>query len=342
MTSVDVTSRGSLPLVITSGEPAGIGPELCLALANQEFTQPIVVLGSKSLLAQRAKDLGLTVNFIDYQTKQNTSTAPAPKGSLYVLDVPLAVPATPGKLDAQNAAYVLRLLDIACDGCQRGDFAAMVTAPVHKGVINQAGIPFTGHTEYLAEKTHTPLVVMMLAGDTPQGALRVALATTHLPLKDVAQTITAELLAAILQILHGDMQQKFGITKPRILVAGLNPHAGEDGYLGREEIDVIIPVLEQLRATGMELIGPLPADTMFTPPVLAQGDAVLAMYHDQGLTALKYATFGQGINVTLGLPIVRTSVDHGTALSLAGTGKADTGSLLEAVRQAIFMVERQQ
>lgn len=342
MTSVDVTSRGSLPLVITSGEPAGIGPELCLALANQEFTQPIVVLGSKSLLAQRAKDLGLTVNFIDYQTKQNTSTAPAPKGSLYVLDVPLAVPATPGKLDAQNAAYVLRLLDIACEGCQRGEFAAMVTAPVHKGVINQAGIPFTGHTEYLAEKTHTPLVVMMLAGDTPQGALRVALATTHLPLKDVAQAITAELLAAILQILHGDMQKKFGFAKPRILVAGLNPHAGEDGYLGREEIDVIIPVLEQLRATGMELIGPLPADTMFTPPVLAQGDAVLAMYHDQGLTALKYAMFGQGINVTLGLPIVRTSVDHGTALSLAGTGKADTGSLLEAVRQAIFMVERQQ
>lgn len=342
MTSVDVTSRGSLPLVITSGEPAGIGPELCLALANQEFTQPIVVLGSKSLLAQRAKDLGLTVNFIDYQTKQDANTAPAPKGSLYVLDVPLAVPATPGKLDAQNAAYVLRLLDIACEGCQRGEFAAMVTAPVHKGVINQAGIPFTGHTEYLAEKTHTPLVVMMLAGDTPQGALRVALATTHLPLKDVAQAITAELLAAILQILHGDMQKKFGFAKPRILVAGLNPHAGEDGYLGREEIDVIIPVLEQLRATGMELIGPLPADTMFTPPVLAQGDAVLAMYHDQGLTALKYATFGQGINVTLGLPIVRTSVDHGTALSLAGTGKADTGSLLEAVRQAIFMVERQQ
>ena len=342
MTSVDVTSRGSLPLVITSGEPAGIGPELCLALANQEFTQPIVVLGSKSLLAQRAKDLGLTVNFIDYQTKQDTSTAPAPKGSLYVLDVPLVAPVVPGKLDAQNAGYVLRLLDIACEGCQRGEFAAMVTAPVHKGVINQAGIPFTGHTEYLAEKTHTPLVVMMLAGDTPQGALRVALATTHLPLKDVAQAITAELLEAILQILHGDMQKKFGITKPRILVAGLNPHAGEDGYLGREEIDVITPVLERLRATGMELIGPLPADTMFTPPVLAQGDAVLAMYHDQGLTALKYATFGQGINVTLGLPIVRTSVDHGTALSLAGTGKADTGSLLEAVRQAIFMVERQQ
>lgn len=342
MTSVDVTSRGSLPLVITSGEPAGIGPELCLALANQEFTQPIVVLGSKSLLAQQAKDLGLTVSFIDYQTKQDANTAPAPKGSLYVLDVPLAVPAIPGKLDAQNAAYVLRLLDIACEGCQRGEFAAMVTAPVHKGVINQAGIPFTGHTEYLAEKTHTPLVVMMLAGGTPQGALRVALATTHLPLKDVPQAITADLLIEVLQILHSDMQKKFGIAKPRILVAGLNPHAGEDGYLGREEIDVIIPVLEQLRATGMELIGPLPADTMFTPPVLAQGDAVLAMYHDQGLTALKYATFGQGINVTLGLPIVRTSVDHGTALSLAGTGKSDTGSLLEAVRQAIFMVERQQ
>ena len=209
----------------------------------------------------------------------------------------------------------------------------MVTAPVHKAVINDAGIPFTGHTEYLAEKTHTPQVVMMLAG----GNLRVALATTHLPLKDVPAAITVESLETTLRILHADMRSKFGIDRPRILVAGLNPHAGEGGYLGDEEIQVISPVLEKLRAEGMTLLGPLPADTMFTPPLLAQGDCVLAMYHDQGLTALKYATFGNGINVTLGLSIIRTSVDHGTALELAGSGRADPGSLFVAVEQAITM-----
>ena len=213
----------------------------------------------------------------------------------------------------------------------------MVTAPVHKGIINDAGIPFTGHTEYLAEKTGTPQVVMMLAG----GGLRVALATTHLPLKDVPAAITPASLEQTLRILHHDMGRKYGIENPRILVAGLNPHAGEGGYLGHEEIDVIIPVLDRLRAEGMQLIGPLPADTMFTPPLLARGDCVLAMYHDQGLTALKYASFGQGINVTLGLPIIRTSVDHGTALELAGTGKADPGSLFVAVEQAIDMALRQ-
>ena len=213
----------------------------------------------------------------------------------------------------------------------------MATAPVHKGVINAAGIPFTGHTEYLADETGTPLVVMMLAGDTPRGPLRVALATTHLPLKDVPAAITAEVLTRTLRILDADLKTKYGIARPRILVAGLNPHAGEGGYLGREEIEVITPVLEQLRAEGMQLSGPHPADTMFTPPVLAQGDAVLAMYHDQGLTALKYATFGHGINVTLGLPIIRTSVDHGTALELAGTGRADPGSLFEAVAEAARM-----
>jgi 4-hydroxythreonine-4-phosphate dehydrogenase len=215
----------------------------------------------------------------------------------------------------------------------------MVTAPVHKGIINQAGTPFSGHTEYLAEHTNTPRVVMMLAGETPQGPLRVALTTTHLPLRSVADAITPQALEETLRILHADMARKFGITSPRILVAGLNPHAGEDGYLGREEIEIITPVLERLRGEGMNLIGPLPADTMFTPPVLARGDCVLAMYHDQGLTALKYATFGNGINVTLGLPVIRTSVDHGTALTLAGSGRADPGSLFEAVRQAIRMVE---
>ena len=211
---------------------------------------------------------------------------------------------------------------------------------MHKGVINEAGIHFTGHTEYLAEKTGTPLVVMMLAGNSERGPLRVALATTHLPLRDVPTSITADLLERTLRILHADLRQKYGLADPRILVAGLNPHAGEGGYLGREEIEVISPLLEKLRAEGMRLSGPYPADTMFTPPILAQGDAVLAMYHDQGLAPLKYATFGHGINVTLGLPIIRTSVDHGTALKLAGSGRADPGSLFAALDEAERMVAR--
>ena len=262
---------------------------------------------------------------------------PSQEGTLDVLHQPLSVPSLPGRLDPANANYVLQLLDRALDGCRSGEFAALVTAPVHKGVINDAGVPFTGHTEYLAEKTNTPQVVMMLAGSN----LKVALATTHLPLKDVAAAINEESLEATLRILHADMRSKYGLANPRILVAGLNPHAGEGGYLGMEEIEVISPVLERLRGEGMRLIGPLPADTMFTPPMLEQGDCVLAMYHDQGLTALKYASFGNGINVTLGLPIIRTSVDHGTALELAGTGRADPGSLFVAVEQAIAMAQRQ-
>ena len=257
-------------------------------------------------------------------------------GVLDVLHLPLGVQSVSGRLDPANSAYVLNLLDRALAGCQSGEFAAMVTAPVHKGAINDAGIPFSGHTEYLAEKTHSPQVVMMLAG----GNLRVALATTHLPLKDVPAAITRESLEQTLRILHAELHRKYGIARPRILVSGLNPHAGEGGYLGSEEIEVISPVLEKLRVEGMTLIGPLPADTMFTPPMLAQGDCVLAMYHDQGLTALKYATFGNGINVTLGLPIIRTSVDHGTALELAGTGRADPGSLFVAVDQAVEMARR--
>jgi 4-hydroxythreonine-4-phosphate dehydrogenase len=265
------------------------------------------------------------------------SELPPQQGVLDILHLPLAAPSSPGRLDPANANYVLRLLDRALDGCRSGEFAAMVTAPVHKGVINDAGVHFTGHTEYLAEKTNTPRVVMMLAGSN----LKVALATTHLPLKDVAAAITQGSLEATLRILHADMRSKYGLSEPRILVAGLNPHAGEGGYLGMEEIEVITPVLERLRGEGMRLIGPLPADTMFTPPMLEQGDCVLAMYHDQGLTALKYASFGNGINVTLGLPIIRTSVDHGTALELAGTGRADPGSLFVAVEQAIAMAQRQ-
>jgi 4-hydroxythreonine-4-phosphate dehydrogenase len=322
-------------IAVTSGEPAGIGPELCLRLiehsASPGFPARLVVLGDKDLLAARVRLLDARVELRD-----GLSTARPEPGVLDVLHVKADAESVPGKLDPSNSRYVLRLLDRALAGCLSGEFAAMVTAPVHKGVINEAGIPFTGHTEYLAEKTHTARVVMMLAG----GNLRVALATTHLPLKNVPAAITRESLEQTLRILRGDMRFKYGIAEPRILVAGLNPHAGEGGYLGDEEITVIIPVLEKLRAEGMRLIGPLPADTMFTPPLLAQGDCVLAMYHDQGLTALKYATFGNGINVTLGLPIIRTSVDHGTALELAGTGRADHGSLFTAVDQAVLMADR--
>jgi len=324
-------------IAVTSGEPAGIGPELCLRLAGYSGDAQAVILGDRSLLAERAASLGLDVSLRDY-----CPSNAADRRMLDVLHIPLAVPSTAGMLNPANGPYVLALLDRALAGCQSGEFAAMVTAPVHKGVINDAGVPFTGHTEYLAEKTATPLVVMMLAGHTERGPLRVALVTTHLPLKDVPAAITAEVLEQTLRILHADLQQKYALAQPRILVAGLNPHAGEGGYLGREEIEIITPVLEKLRATGMQLIGPLPADTMFTPSMLAQGDAVLAMYHDQGLTALKYATFGHGINVTLGLPIIRTSVDHGTALELAGTGRADPGSLFEALAEATRMANRKE
>lgn len=287
--------------------------------------------------------IGATVTLRDYDPA--TRPQPSRQGILTVCDVPLAVPAVAGQLDIANADYVIRLLDRAIAGCRCKEFAAMVTAPLHKGVINDAGRPFTGHTEYLAEQTGTPRVVMMLGGDTPHGPLRVALATTHLALADVPEAITSAELTAVLRILHADLRDKFGLADPRILVTGLNPHAGEGGHMGREEIDVITPVLNQLRAEGMTLIGPLPADTLFTPRVLLQGDAVLAMYHDQGLAPLKYATFGQGINITLGLPIIRTSVDHGTALDLAGRSindpaVADPGSLYAAVTLASQLAER--
>ena len=322
-------------IAVTSGEPAGIGPELCLRLATFPGDVQLVVIGDRNLLAERARLLGLNVAVRAFCPKN-----PVDRSMLDILHIPLATPSKPGQLDAANGPYVLAVLDRALAGCQSGEFAAMVTAPVHKGVINDAGVHFTGHTEYLAEKTATPLVVMMLAGNTERGPLRVALVTTHLPLKDVPAAITADVLEKTLRILHADLQHKYGLARPRILVAGLNPHAGEGGYLGREEIEIITPVLEKLRGEGMLLSGPHPADTMFTPPVLAEGDAVLAMYHDQGLTALKYATFGQGINVTLGLPIIRTSVDHGTALALAGSGRADPGSLFEAVAEAARMATR--
>ncbi|MBA3032785.1 MAG: 4-hydroxythreonine-4-phosphate dehydrogenase PdxA [Gammaproteobacteria bacterium] len=306
---------GEPVIAVTSGEPAGIGPEICLALADCNLPARIVVLGDETLMATRARQLGLSLERLD------------------ILHVPLAVPSQPGFPDMANASYVLALLDRALAGCRSGEFAAMVTAPVHKGIINDAGIPFTGHTEYLAEKTGTPRVVMMLAG----AGLHVALATTHLPLKDVAAAITPSELETTIRILHAELRSKFGFEKPRILVAGLNPHAGEGGHMGHEEIEVIVPVLEKLRAEGMNLIGPLPADTLFTKKVLADSHAQLAMYHDQGLGVLKYAAFDEGYNVTLGLPIIRTSVDHGTALDLAGTGKASSTSLFAAVAAAIDM-----
>jgi 4-hydroxythreonine-4-phosphate dehydrogenase len=303
-------------IVVTSGEPAGIGPDICLALAGENFPTRIVILGDRELLQERAGMLGLSIE------------------GLNIEHVPLRASCGAGKLDPANAPYVLAMLDRAITGCQSGEYAAMVTAPVHKGVINDAGIPFTGHTEYLAEKTDTSRVVMMLAG----AGLRVALATTHLALKDVPAAITRTELTTTLRILHADLVKKFGIAQPRILVAGLNPHAGEDGHMGREEIEVIAPVVAALKAEGMDLVGPLPADTLFTKNCLTGSHAQLAMYHDQGLAVLKYAAFEDGINVTLGLSIVRTSVDHGTALDLAGSGRADPRSLFAAVRAALEIV----
>ncbi|MDR2165800.1 MAG: 4-hydroxythreonine-4-phosphate dehydrogenase PdxA [Zoogloeaceae bacterium] len=338
--------RGQRPVVaVTSGEPAGIGPELCLALAGRFREARPVILADRRLLRDRASQLGLPVEVRDYVPGVAHSDAPR---VLDVLHVPLATPSRPGRLDPANSGYVLALLDRAIEGCQTHEFAAMVTGPIHKGVINDATLPgqghFSGHTEYLATRTGASDVVMMLTGVTasahPDRRLRVALATTHLPLREVAAAITPKRLAGALHVLHRDLRRKYGFDAPRILVAGLNPHAGESGHMGREEIEVITPTLEKLRREGLALIGPLPADTLFTPPVLKTGDAVLAMYHDQGLAPLKYATFGKGINVTLGLPIIRTSVDHGTALDLAGTGKADPGSLLAAVREATRMARQ--
>lgn len=322
--------NASLPrIALTAGEPAGIGPDLCAMLAHQPLPAQLAVVADAELLAARARQLGLTVRILPYV--ESAAEPHAGDGRLHVLHVPAPHPATPGQLDPANSRYVLQTLVRAADGCVSGEFDAMTTGPVHKGVINDAGIAFSGHTEFLAEHTHTPRVVMMLVG----GGLRVALATTHLPLTAVSAAITRASLETTLRILHADLVRRFGLAQPRILVAGLNPHAGEGGYLGREEIDVIAPVLERLRTEGMQLDGPLPADTLFTPRHLAQADAVLAMYHDQGLPVLKHASFGGGVNVTLGLPIIRTSVDHGTALDLAGRGGIEAGSLLAALQLAI-------
>ena len=319
-------------VALTAGEPAGIGPDLCLMLASQPCDHQRVVIADPELLFSRANQLGLTVSLTPFDPQ--SPPRPQAAGELSFLPLPLAAPCIAGELNPSNAGYVLESLRLAGNGCLQGQFAAVVTAPVHKGVINDAGVPFSGHTESFADLTNTPLVVMMLACP----GLRVALATTHLPLRAVADAISAPLLEQVLTILHADLQNKFGIPVPRILVCGLNPHAGEGGHMGHEEIDVIIPVLQRLRGQGMQLEGPLPADTLFTPKHLDQADAVLAMYHDQGLPVLKHKGFGNDVNITLGLPIIRTSVDHGTALDLAGTGRADPGSLRVALDTAISMI----
>jgi 4-hydroxythreonine-4-phosphate dehydrogenase len=318
-------------LVITTGEPAGIGPDICLLAAQHPFDCRLILLADHDLLKKRIEALQLPVQLADSGTIPPEQHQP---GCLYVHHMPLAQKAEAGILNPANAAYVTAMLRQAVTGCCSKQYDAMVTAPVHKGVINDAGIPFTGHTEYLAGLTHSP-VVMMLIG----GGMRVALATTHLPLKDVAAAITAESLESKLRIIHHDLIARFALPHPRIAVAGLNPHAGESGHLGREEIDIIIPVLEKLRIEGMQLSGPLPADTLFNPHLLKQYDCIFTMFHDQGLPVLKHASFGAGVNVTLGLPIIRTSVDHGTALDLAGSGKADAGSLITAIQTAIELAK---
>ena len=325
------SATGYVPrLALTPGEPAGIGPDLVVRLARQGSASQLVAIADPDLLAARAARLGLEILLEPFDPER--PPAPATPGRLAVLPVALKRPATPGRLDADNAPYVLETLAKACDGCLDGTFDALVTGPVHKGVINEAGIAFTGHTEFLAERCGAE-PVMMLA--TP--GLRVALATTHLPLSRVCAAITREHLGRVIAILHRDLVERFGIAHPRVLVCGLNPHAGEGGHLGREEIEVIEPVLREGRDRGWNLIGPLPADTAFVPERLAEADAVLAMYHDQGLPVLKHLGFGRAVNVTLGLPIIRASVDHGTALDLAGTDRADLGSLLTAVQVASEM-----
>ena len=318
-------------IALTTGEPAGVGPDICIRFAQTAHAAEIVAIGDADLLMQRAHNLGLPLTLVAYRQATRRHSR---EGELQVLPVTARARPRAGRLDPANARYVLDTLDCAVDGCLRGEFDAMVTAPVHKGVINDAGIPFTGHTEYLAARCQSPPPVMLLVADK----LRVALATTHLPLADVPSAINRGKLAHTLRVLHTDLVHRFGIAGPRILVLGLNPHAGEGGHLGREEITVIAPVLDALREDGMQLTGPVAADTAFSTERLGNVDAVLAMYHDQGLPVLKYAGFGHAVNVTLGLPIIRTSVDHGTALELAGTGRTECTSLEAAVEMAFAIL----
>ena len=314
---------------MTAGEPAGIGPDLCALLAAERFPGRVVVIGDRRVIEERARSRGVPADWPAYPGREK-----APPFS--ILSMPAPVPVVAGRLDAANGRHVVALLDRALDGCVSGEFDAMVTAPVQKSTINDAGIPFSGHTEYLAHRTGTPRVVMLLVG----GGLRVALATTHLALADVPRAITRESLTATLRISDAELRSRFGLARPRILVAGLNPHAGEAGYLGREEIEVIEPVIRALAAEGLAVSGPFPADTLYTHRMLEGADATLAMFHDQGLPVLKHAAFGHAVNVTLGLPVIRTSVDHGTALDRAGNGEVDAGSLREAIALAFELAAR--
>lgn len=327
-------------IAVTCGEPAGIGPEISIRAA-WELREQVrsVLVGDAALLSMIAGDIDPAIRLTALSTMalEHGGLPDLGPDRIAVIDCPLAEPAVPGRLDPRNGHAVLQTLDVAIEGAMRQRFDAIVTAPLQKSTINDAGVPFTGHTEYLAEKTGTPQVVMMLAGGEP--LLRVALATTHLPLKDVSEAITFDSLMKTIEIVHADLQRKFGLAQPRILVTGLNPHAGEGGYLGREEIDVITPVLRAAQARGIAVTGPYPADTLFQPKYLQDADCVLAMYHDQGLPVLKHASFGRGVNITLGLPIIRTSVDHGTALDLAaaGIGQAEHGSMVVAIQVAAQM-----
>ncbi|MBC7413647.1 MAG: 4-hydroxythreonine-4-phosphate dehydrogenase PdxA [Herminiimonas sp.] len=351
MTNRDAGLSMRPTIAITCGEPAGIGPEISIRAAWQlRADVNCVLIGDAAFLAMTAAaiDPAILLVAVSIEAVRNDGLPQFGAGRIVVVDCPLHAHVVPGVLDVHNAPYVLSCLDIGIEGALQGWWEAIVTAPLQKSIINDAGVAFTGHTEYLAARTGTPLVVMMLAAGAGAGSgaagdgtppLRVALATTHLALKDVPAAITPERLAHVLEILHYDLQRKFGIARPRILVTGLNPHAGEHGYLGREEIDVIEPVLAAQRALGVDVRGPFPADTLFQPKYLRDADCVLAMYHDQGLPVLKFASFGRGVNVTLGLPIIRTSVDHGTALDLAaaGVGHADHGSMIEAISLAAQM-----
>ncbi|TYK67184.1 4-hydroxythreonine-4-phosphate dehydrogenase PdxA [Colwellia echini] len=320
-------------IAITPGEPAGIGPDLIISIAQQDWPVEMVVIASKTLLIERAKLLSLPLTLIDYDKDSPVNAQKA--GTLTVLNVELGQPCIPGTLDTANGAYVVETLRIASEKNISGEFDAIVTGPVHKGLINKAGIAFSGHTEYFANQANCADVVMMLATE----GLRVALVTTHIPLAYVSKAITPDRLQKVTRILHHDLQTKFGIKSPKIYACGINPHAGEDGHLGREEIEVMDPTFAELRADGIDIIGPLPADTIFQEKYLAEADAILAMYHDQGLPVLKYKGFGSSVNITLGLPFIRTSVDHGTALELAGTGTADSGSFIEAMNNAINLAK---
>ncbi|MGT3288071.1 4-hydroxythreonine-4-phosphate dehydrogenase PdxA [Yersinia enterocolitica] len=319
-------------IVITPGEPAGVGPDLVIALAQQDWPVELVVCADPALLLARASQLNLPLQLREYQ--QDKPALAQLAGTLTILPVKIATEVIPGQLDVKNSHYVVETLAKACDGAISGEFAALVTGPVQKSIINDAGIPFIGHTEFFADRSHCSRVVMMLATEE----LRVALATTHLPLLAVPRAITQASLHEVISILDNDLKTKFGISQPQIYVCGLNPHAGEGGHMGHEEIDTIIPALDALRQQGINLIGPLPADTLFQPKYLQHADAVLAMYHDQGLPVLKYQGFGRAVNITLGLPFIRTSVDHGTALELAATGTADVGSFITALNLAIKMI----